>query len=84
MSASEPAPRALFTYRDPQIDESSGIAASSFDDTFYTFNDSGDSARFFRVDADGDTVATYTLRGASNVDWEDMATGVDDTGRPVL
>jgi hypothetical protein len=75
---------ALFSFNDPQIDESSGLAASSFDDTFYTFNDSGDSARFFRVDAHGSTVAVYTLRGATNVDWEDMSTGPDDAGRPLL
>jgi hypothetical protein len=74
----------IFSFSDPQIDESSGIAASSFDDTFYTFNDSGDSARFFRVDAQGKTVAVYTLRGATNVDWEDMAAGADEAGNPVL
>src|SRR5690348_8892731 len=74
----------LFSYADPQITESSGIAASSFDDTFYTHNDSGDSARFFRVDAHGNTVAVYTLRGATNVDWEDMATGTDAAGHRVL
>ena len=86
MAATTPAPASsgLFTYSDPQIDESSGIAASSFDDTFYTHNDSGDSARFFRVDARGDTVSVYTLRGATNVDWEDMATGTDSAGNPVL
>jgi hypothetical protein len=83
-SAPPPPPSSgLFTYRDPQINESSGLAASSFDDTFYTHNDSGDFARFFRVDARGDTVAVYTLVGATNVDWEDMATGVV-AGKPVL
>lgn len=83
-SAIAAAPSELFSYDDQQIDESSGIAASSFDDTFYTHNDSGDSARFFRVDARGHTVAVYTLRGATNVDWEDMATGTDAAGQPVL
>lgn len=82
--ASGPPASTLFAYSDPQINESSGIAASSFDDTFYTFNDSGDSARFFRVDERGRTVAVYSLAGARNVDWEDMATGVDDSGRHVL
>jgi len=86
VSAASPGPTssALFRLSDPQIDESSGIAASSFDDTFYTFNDSGDSARFFRVDDHGNTAAIYTLRGAKNIDWEDMATGTDQGGKPVL
>lgn len=84
VAATAAASSELFTYADPQIDESSGIAASSFDETFYTHNDSGDSARFFRVDAHGNTVAVYTLRGAHNVDWEDMATGTDAAGKPVL
>ena len=79
-----PSASALFSYTDPQITESSGIAASSFDDSFYTHNDSGDSARFFRVDVHGNTVAVYTLRGATNVDWEDMATGTDAAGHRVL
>ena len=83
-AASGPSPSTLFAYNDPQINESSGIAASSFDGTLYTFNDSGDSARFFRVDDRGDTVAVYSLAGARNVDWEDMATAVDENGRPVL
>ncbi len=84
LAATAPASSALFTYRDPAINESSGIAPSSFDDTVYTQNDSGDAARFFRVDARGNTIAVYTLRGASNVDWEDMATGDDAAGEPVL
>jgi hypothetical protein len=79
-----PASSALFSFSDPRIDESSGIVASSFDGTFYTFNDSGDSARFFRVDDHGNTVAVYTLRGATNVDWEDMASGTDSAGDRVL
>lgn len=74
----------LFTFADAAIAESSGIAPSSFDDTFYTHNDSGDAARFFRVDANGQTVAVYTLRGAANIDWEDMATGASPDGAPLL
>jgi len=74
----------LFRFSDSRIAESSALAASSFDDGVFTANDSGDSARFFKADARGDTVATYTLRGATNIDWEDMATGTDTSGRPVL
>ena len=83
-AASTPSASALFRFADPRLSESSGLAASSFDDTLYTHNDSGDSARFYRVDERGDTVAVYTLRGARAVDWEDMATGTDADGNRVL
>jgi hypothetical protein len=74
----------LFHYADPQIDESSGLAASSYSDGIvYTFNDSGDTARFFAVNSSGATAAIYTLKGATNHDWEDMDTGTDATGQPV-
>jgi hypothetical protein len=75
----------LFHYADPQIDESSGLAESSYGDgVIYTFNDSGDTARFFAVNSSGATVAIYTLKGATNHDWEDMDTGTDASGKPVL
>ena len=77
-------PNALFSFADPRITESSGLALSSHGDVVFTHNDSGDSARIFAVDLQGRTAAVYTLRGASNVDWEDMATGRDAQGRPVL
>jgi hypothetical protein len=75
----------LFHYADAQIDESSGLAPSSYGDGIvYTFNDSGDTARFFAVNASGATVGIYTLKGATNHDWEDMDTGTDASGKPVL
>jgi hypothetical protein len=82
-AASTPPP--VFTFADTRIVESSGLATSSYGDgVVYTHNDSGDSARFFAVDPHGATVAVYTLRGATNVDWEDMATGSDAQRHPVL
>ncbi|MGE5764695.1 MAG: hypothetical protein ACM3ZF_12735 [Mycobacterium leprae] len=49
----------LFRFRDPRIDESSGLVASSHaDDVFFTHNDSGDRrGRFFAVDTGGRTLA---------------------------
>src|SRR5512144_1769284 len=49
----------LFRFRDPRIDESSGLVASSYaDDVFFTHSDSGDRrGRFFAVDAGGRTLA---------------------------
>jgi len=71
---------------DARITESSGVAAASWsDDVVFTNNDSGDSARFFAVDARTcATRAAYTVSGATNVDWEDMARGSAADGTPVL
>jgi hypothetical protein len=68
------APEVLATVQSDQIDESSGLAASWREkDVYYTHNDSGDTARFFKFDVSGKLLGTYTLRGASAIDWEDMA-----------
>ena len=71
---------------DPRIDESSGIAASSWsDEVVFTANDSGDAARFFAVNTRTcATRATHPVTGAKNVDWEDMARGVAADGAPVV
>ena len=67
------------------MDEISGIAASGMHKgIYYVHNDSGDTARFFAVNSTGATVAIYTLKGATAHDWEDMETGTDATGKPVL
>lgn len=72
-------------FRDKAIDEASGIAASSRSDRFFfTHNDSGDKARFFAVDLNGRTVATFQIPNARNVDWEDMVRTRDERGRTVL
>jgi len=66
--------REVSRLEDPRIDESSGIARSiRYRNAFWTHNDSGDTARIFLVGADGRTRATVGLRGASAVDWEDIA-----------
>ncbi|NLT66658.1 MAG: hypothetical protein GXX84_08655 [Acidobacteria bacterium] len=67
-------PREVARLQDENIDESSGIAASiRYEGAFWTHNDSGDSARIFLVGKDGETLATVNLKGASNRDWEDIA-----------
>jgi len=71
--------------QDPEVNESSGLAASSRSpDYFFTHNDSGDSARIFAVNRQGETLATFRVPGAKNVDWEDMARGRDPQGHHVL
>lgn len=75
----------LFRFKDVRITESSGVVASSMQDKLlFTHNDSGDTARFFAVDSFGCTLATYTVKGAGAIDWEDMARGPDDAGRSSL
>lgn len=83
-AAASPTSSVVFRFTDPAIAESSGLAASSVGSDVFTVNDSGNSATVYRVDTTGSTVATYTLKGATNVDWEDLATGVDPQGRHVL
>ena len=61
---------------DPELKELSGITASTRNPgILWVHNDSGDSARIFALAADGSTVGTYALDGATAIDWEDIARG---------
>lgn len=72
--------RILFTFKDPEIRESSGIATSVLHpNVVFTHNDSGDDARFFAVGPNGKTRAIFTLGGAGSWDWEDMSNGPNKT-----
>jgi hypothetical protein len=60
----------------PDVVEASGLASSRADEDFlWIHNDSGDSARVFSIDRQGNHHATFTLAGAEAIDWEDMAIG---------
>ena len=70
---------------DPRIVESSGLAVSRrHPGVLWTHNDSGDAARLFAVGRDGRVVATLALAGVEARDWEAIAAGRDDRGRPAL
>ena len=70
---------------DPRILESSGLALSRrHEAVLWTHNDSDDGPRLYAVGPDGRTLATLTLGGAEARDWEGMAAGRDDRGRPAL
>lgn len=72
----EPKPKVERTLKDKAITESSGLARSTYArGVLYTHNDSGDSARVFAVAKSGKTRAVLRLKGASAVDWEDIAAG---------
>ncbi len=57
-----------------KINESSGLAASCRKaGLFWTHNDSGSKPIIFAFDLKGRDMGTWTIRGAANRDWEDMA-----------
>jgi hypothetical protein len=58
------------------LNEVSGLVASRLNQgVLWMHNDSGDSARLFAVSSDGTLIETFTLSGASAIDWEDIALG---------
>lgn len=60
----------------PAITEASGLVASkTHPGAYYVHNDSGDSARFFALGSAGEDLGTYTVGGATAIDWEDIARG---------
>jgi hypothetical protein len=70
-----------FTFKDPRITESSGLAASRLHPgVYWTHNDSGDGPYVYAVDsATGKTVARLTLRGiGAPRDVEAISIGPDD------
>lgn len=75
------APVKLPHLQDGTINESSGLAASRRNPGLvWTHNDSGDKPHVYAVDRQGNTVAIYTVRGATARDWEDMAWGPGPNG----
>ncbi len=57
-----------------QLDEASGLAASRLNRGFlWSHNDSGDRNRLFLFDTFGKGKYEFTIQGADNRDWEDMA-----------
>ncbi|MBL0937251.1 MAG: hypothetical protein IBJ03_00040 [Gemmatimonadaceae bacterium] len=61
---------------DRDIDESSGLTPSSSDSLlFWTHNDSGNDARLYAIDSTGKSLGSVRVRGATNSDWEGIASG---------
>lgn len=65
------------TLADPRVAESSGAARLPSPGWIVTANDSGGRAELYALDHTCRTAATITVRGATNVDWEDLAAGPD-------
>jgi hypothetical protein len=69
-------PVRLANLEEKKITESSGIVASRrTPGVFWTHNDSGDGPNLFATDKKGRALAAFTVTGATNVDWEDIAAG---------
>jgi hypothetical protein len=65
-----------------EVKESSGMAPASGDSTlFWTHNDSGNEARLYAVDSTGRVRGRVRVRGATNTDWEAIASGPCPEGR---
>ncbi len=62
-----------------QISESSGLAAASDGESFWTHNDSGGLPGLYRVGLDGALKEVVRFQSISNKDWEDLA--ADQDGR---
>jgi hypothetical protein len=64
------------TLDDPVLDEVSGVAASRTQPPLlWVHDDSGGAPAVYAIRPDGTLVATYTIDGATNTDWEDLAVG---------
>ncbi len=64
------------------IKESSGIAVSKCqENVLWTHNDSGDGPFVFAMDQNGKDLGKWKVANAENVDWEDIATFKDVSGK---
>lgn len=57
-----------------ELDEISGLAASRVhEDVLWAINDGGNPARLHAINRRGRVLARFEVRGARNIDWEDLA-----------
>lgn len=87
LRAQAPSVRVLSTgvLAERRLTESSGVVASRrHPGIYWTINDSGNGPGLFATDSSGRAVAALLVRGAANVDWEDLATGPCADGSPCL
>lgn len=76
------APVVIGSIKNPNVNESSGIAASRCrEGVFWTHNDSGDANLLFSFNGEGTDLGTFIVKDAENKDWEDIASYRDRTGQ---
>ncbi len=79
------APQRVGTITSPALPEVSGLAAASVvPGGFWAVNDSGNTSDLHLVSPSGKLLATVRVAGASNADWEDLASAPATNGRPYL
>ncbi|MFN0278819.1 MAG: hypothetical protein ACKVRN_09470 [Pyrinomonadaceae bacterium] len=68
--------------KSPDIEESSGIAASRCQsNVLWTHNDSDDGPFIYALNDTGESLGTWKVTGAQNIDWEDIAAYKDRGGK---
>lgn len=74
----------FFTVRDRRLVEISGMAAGSTPGVLFVHEDAGRPATVYALDPNGRVRLVVDVPGVENLDWEDIALGTDDDGRPAL
>jgi hypothetical protein len=78
-------PKVVGTIKSPDVTESSGVAASRCQsNVLWTHNDSGDDAFIYALDHAGNSLGTWKVPNAKNIDWEDIAAYKDKAGKCFL
>ena len=78
-------PEIAGTIDSPEISESSGLVSSRCNKgVLWTHNDSRNGAFIFALNETGEKLGTWKVSGATNVDWEDIATVKGDDGKCFL
>ena len=81
VASTDPAP----TLQDRVLNEVSGVVASRVHTPdLWVHNDSGGEPAVYVISPDGKSLGTYTVDGATNVDWEDIAIGPGPEARHEL
>jgi hypothetical protein len=79
------APQLIGEITSSALAEISGLAPSrTGKGLWWVHNDSGDRARLYVVNAKGALLARFSVTGARNRDWEDLAAGPGRDGKPAL
>lgn len=61
----------------PEVNESSGLIATTKDSTFWTHNDSGGKAEIYEIDKKGKLISTVKFPTIQSEDWEEITKDKD-------
>lgn len=78
-------PKRVGTITSPVLEEVSGLtAASVVPKAWWVVNDSGNTAELHLIERSGRLIRSVRVRGATNVDWEDLASASGPDGQRFL